>query len=185
MVADLLSFYVGRKHTRRYFGTRCAEWRQKRRSIAKATSSSRRSRRTQTPVCIVIFAISMLKIAHVRGRRHLMYSRHARYTTYEIYGIFKTVLPPQLLPSAWASSLKIIHEQFSSFYNYSLVFCFFFEDFTYSVSGTGIIGAGRRPLWSMKWLSSGSSWTGVSYTRVSTMDPLLDPKETLKIYLVI
>lgn len=27
---------------------------------------------------------------------------------------------------------------------------------------------------------SGSSWTGVSYTRVSTIDPLLEPKDTLK-----
>ena len=44
---------------------------------------------------------------------------------------------------------------------------FFFgswNNITHSVSGTGIIGAGSwtRPLWSKKWLFSGSSWTGVS-----------------------
>lgn len=39
---------------------------------------------------------------------------------------------------------------------------------------------GMRPLWSIKRLISGSSWTGVSYTRVSTIDPLLEPKDTLE-----
>ena len=51
---------------------------------------------------------------------------------------------------------------------------------TYSVSGTDVIMEGMRPLWSIKRLISGSSWTGVSYTRVSTIDPLLEPKDTLK-----